>query len=44
VSLISNLGAGNYTPVQRARKIAGNFVMKIRKRSMCCGNYGDPGC
>jgi len=35
---------GPYTALQRARKIAGNLVLKIRKRSMCCGNYGDPGC
>ncbi len=44
MSLFTNLGAGNYTPVERARKIAGNIMKKIRQRSACCGNYGDPGC
>ena len=44
MSLISNLGAGKYTPVERARKIAGNVMRKIQKRSACCGNYGEPGC
>jgi len=44
VSLFSNLGAGKYTPLERARKIAGNFMRKVQKRSACCGNYGEPGC
>jgi hypothetical protein len=44
MSLFSNLGAGKYTPVERARKIAGNFMRKVQKRSACCGNYGEPGC
>ena len=44
MSLLTNLTAGKYTPVERARKIAGNMLLKIRRRSACCGNYGDPGC
>jgi len=44
VSLFTNLGAGKYTPLERARKIAGNFMRKVQKRSACCGNYGEPGC
>ena len=44
MSLFSNLGAGKYTPLERARKIAGNFMRKVQKRSACCGNYGEPGC
>jgi hypothetical protein len=44
VSLFRNLGAGKYPPLERARKIAGNFMRKVQKRSACCGNYGEPGC
>ncbi|HXJ49497.1 MAG TPA: hypothetical protein VNF91_10045 [Candidatus Acidoferrum sp.] len=44
MSLFTNLGAGKYTPLERARKIAGNFMRKVQKRSACCGNYGEPGC
>jgi hypothetical protein len=44
VSLLRNLGAGSYTPVDRVRKIVGNVLIKVRKRQACCGNYGDPGC
>ena len=44
MSLLTNLGAGNYSPVERVRKIAGNVWIKVRKRQACCGNYGDPGC
>ena len=44
MSLLRNLGAGNYTPVERVRKIVGNVLIKVRKRQACCGNYGDPGC
>ncbi|HLZ94476.1 MAG TPA: hypothetical protein VKT20_04000 [Candidatus Dormibacteraeota bacterium] len=44
MSLFTNLGAGSYSPVERARKIAGNFWRKVSRRSGCCGNYGEPGC
>ena len=44
MSVVRNLGAGNYSPVQRVRKIVGNFWVKVSKRQRCCGNYGDPGC
>jgi hypothetical protein len=44
MSLLSNLGAGNYSPSERVRKIVGNVLIKMRKRQRCCGNYGDPGC
>jgi hypothetical protein len=44
VSFLRNLGAGNYTPVDRVRKIVGNVLIKVRKRQACCGHYGDPGC
>jgi len=43
-SLFTNLGAGNYSPLERVRRIAGNVGRKIVRRQMCCGNYGDPGC
>jgi len=44
MSLFSNLGAGKYSPAERARRIASNVMRKIQKRSACCGNYGEPGC
>jgi hypothetical protein len=44
VSLFTNLGAGKYGPLERARKIASNVLRKIQRRSPCCGNYGEPGC
>ncbi len=44
MSVLRNLGAGNYTPVDRVRKIVSNVLIKVRKRQACCGNYGDPGC
>jgi hypothetical protein len=44
MSLLTNLGAGNYSPLERVRRIVGNVLIKVRKRQGCCGNYGDPGC
>jgi len=44
MSLFTNLSAGKYGPVERARKIASNVLLKVRRRSACCGNYGEPGC
>jgi len=43
-SLLTNLGAGNYSPLERVRRIATNVGRKIVRRQACCGNYGDPGC
>ncbi len=43
-SLFRNLGAGDYGPVERVRKIGGNILRKVVRRQACCGNYGDPGC
>jgi hypothetical protein len=31
VSLITNLGAGNYGPLERARKIASNVLRSMRR-------------
>jgi hypothetical protein len=42
--MLRNLGAGDYSPLERARKIAGNILIKITRRQRCCGHYGDPGC
>jgi hypothetical protein len=44
MSLLTNLGAGNYSPVERVRKITGNIWRKVSRRQWCCGNYGEPGC
>ncbi len=42
-AVFSNLGA----PMPLGRKVqrifANNWI-KIRTRSNCCGNYGEPGC
>ncbi len=43
-SIISNLSAGNYSPVERVRRVASNVLRKVVRRQGCCGNYGDPGC
>jgi len=42
-SLIRNLGAGPYNPVQRVALIVVNMFRKIPGGG-CCGNYGEPGC
>ena len=44
MSIFRNLGAGDYTPLQRVRRIVTNFGIKVARRQGCCGNYGDPGC
>ena len=44
MSLIRNLGAGDYPPLERVRKITGNIWRKVARRQGCCGNYGEPGC
>lgn len=43
-SLLRNLAAGDYGPLDRLRRIAGNIGLKVSRRSACCGHYGDPGC
>ena len=42
-SLLRNLGAGTYNPVQRVALIVVNTFRKIPGGG-CCGNYGEPGC
>ena len=42
-SLIRNLSAGNYNPVQRIGLIVLNMFRKIPGGG-CCGQYGEPGC
>ena len=44
MSLFRNLGAGNYSPPERLRRIVSNMLRKAVTRKGCCGNYGDPGC
>jgi hypothetical protein len=43
-SFLSNLGAGNFGPVDRTLRVLGNIGRKVVRREACCGNYGDPGC
>ena len=44
MSYFRNLRAGDYSLVERVRKVAANNLRKIVRRQGCCGNYGDPGC
>jgi hypothetical protein len=45
ISFFRNLTAGDFGPVDRARRVAGNLVGRNwLRRQACCGNYGDPGC
>ncbi len=44
MSIFRNLGAGDYSPLERTRRIVSNTLRKITRRQGCCGNYGDPGC
>ena len=44
MSLFRNLGAGNYSPLERVRKALANTGRKVARRQACCGNYGEPGC
>jgi hypothetical protein len=44
MGFVQNITAGSYTPVERALRISGNFLLRFRRRQVCCGNYGDPGC
>lgn len=40
-----NLAAGQMGLVERARTIAGNLARRGgKRRAVCCGHYGDPGC
>jgi hypothetical protein len=41
--IIRNLGDGNYSPIERLRRIVGNLARRRADRT-CCGNYGEPGC
>ncbi len=43
-SMLTNLGAGDFGPVERAAKVFGNIARKVVRRQACCGNYGEPGC
>jgi hypothetical protein len=43
-SILRNLNGGDYSPLERARKIAANTLRKVVRRQTCCGNYGEPGC
>jgi hypothetical protein len=42
-SAITNLGAPMPWRDKLIRLLANNWI-KIRKRSNCCGNQGEPGC
>jgi len=42
--ILSNLGAGDYNPLERVSRIGGNLLRRVRRVNTCCGNYGDPGC
>lgn len=44
MSMFRNLGAGNYSPLERIRKVLSNIGRKAARRQACCGNYGEPGC
>lgn len=45
LGFMRNLTAGDSGPVERARKVAGNLLRRTwRRRIVCCGNYGEPGC
>ena len=42
---LRNLTAGDHGPLERLRLVAGNLARRnFRKRVVCCGHYGDPGC
>ena len=28
----------------KAQRFVANMMIRIRRRSDCCGNYGEPGC
>jgi hypothetical protein len=46
-SFFANLSAGDYNPLDRARRVGSNLLRRdwlSRRRHGCCGNYGDPGC
>ena len=44
LSFMANLGAGDFGPFERARRVLRNVALKVSRRQACCGNYGDPGC
>lgn len=43
---LSNLGAGDYGPLERIGLVLGNIARRFRggRPHECCGNYGEPGC
>ena len=43
-TFIRNLVAGDFGPVERARRVAGNLTRRGTRGSGCCGQYGEPGC
>jgi hypothetical protein len=44
LGFVRNMTAGGYSPLERARRVAGNLLRRGARRQVCCGNYGDPGC
>jgi len=47
VGFLQNLTAGDYNPIERARRVGRNLMRRNllgSKPRACCGNYGDPGC
>jgi hypothetical protein len=38
-----NLVSGDFTPLDRLRRLAKNLGRRSPTR-YCCGNYGEPGC
>lgn len=44
MSYFRNLRAGDYSLVERVRRVVANNLRKVVRRQTCCGHYGDPGC
>ncbi|HET7466733.1 MAG TPA: hypothetical protein VFL29_08695 [Candidatus Dormibacteraeota bacterium] len=44
IGIFHNLAAGDYNPVERARRIGANLLRRVTRANTCCGRYGDPGC
>jgi len=45
-AFLKNLTAGEFGPIDRAARVAGNLARRdwFGRGQSCCGNYGDPGC
>jgi len=39
----TRLSSGDYSPLDRVRRIANNIGRRTSGEG-CCGNYGEPGC